>query len=64
MWELRSKYFSDYKFHLGKLIFVQPLARCDEPSKYRYKFVIIDENAKKKVVIGDSLDHVCVPFKA
>jgi len=49
--------YHSIKFHLGKLILIQPLQRCQsKPKRCRYQIFIIDEKAKDQVVVGASLD--------
>merc|ERR1712098_90518 len=45
------------KFHLGKLIFLLPLRKQEGPSKCRYQFGIINEEAKNQVVKGAALNY-------
>merc|ERR1712098_28718 len=40
----------------GNLFFIVPFRKYDNPSKYRYKIVIIDEITKNQVFGFDSLD--------
>ena len=44
-----------FKFHLGKLLLIQPLKRLTI-LKYRYQIIIIDEKAKKQVMLGATFD--------
>jgi len=56
-WNLNDFPGPQIKFHLGKLIFLLPLRKQDDPSKYRYQLGIIDETAKQQVVKGAALDY-------
>jgi len=44
-----------FKFHLGKLLLIQPLKRLPT-SKYRYQIIIIDEMAKNQVMLGATFE--------
>jgi len=59
VWDILEEKSRPIRFHLGKLIFFQPLTRLEQdatPPICRYQIIIIDEKAKNKVVVGSSLD--------
>jgi len=45
------------EFHLGKLIFLLPLRKRDDPLKCRYQVGVIDETAKNQIVKGAALSY-------
>ena len=64
MWKLCKfenmwKFSPQLKFHLGKLIFIQTLSKCNDRRKYRHKIVIIDDMGVKvnNFVLDSSFDH-------
>jgi len=64
MWKLCKfenmwKFSPQLKFHLGKLIFIQTLSKCNDRRKYRHKIVIIDDMGVKvnNFVLDTSCDN-------
>jgi len=59
MWKLCKNFSPQLKFHLGKLIFIQTLRKCNDRRKYRHKIVMIDDMGVKvnNFVLDSSIDY-------